>query len=283
MKISGFSIVRSGLALGYPFLESLRSALPLVDEMIVGVGDSKDGTWQALKRIKDPKLKLFHSVWDMSAREGGRVLSIETNKALARCSGDWGLYLQADEVLHENDLDLIRSSMARHLARRTEGLDFSYLHFYGSYQTLQDHRRKWYRRAVRVVRLGRGVESAGDAQGFKIRGRRLNSADSGARIFHYGWSRPPEVMLRKQMNLDRMYHDEAWIARRYSQARENVRHFYEDRGHLKFFQGSHPQVMLERVLAQDWSFDHQIGSQWPVWMRKAYVLLLFHLLKRFKK
>ncbi len=280
MKISGFTIVRQGITFGYPFVESIRSALPLVDEMVVGVGDGGDGTYEAVKRIGDPKLKIFRSSWDMSGREGGLVLSVETNKALARCRGDWGLYLQADEVLHEDDLDALRASMRRHGDGRAEGLSFSYLHFYGSYQTLQDHPRKWYRSAVRAVKLGKAIASAGDAYGFRLGGRSLRKASSGARIFHYGWSRPPRVMLEKQANLDRMYHQEAWVEERHRKAREDARRFYEDRGHLKFFRGSHPAVMNARVGRQDWSFDHRIGAQWPLWLRRIQERLVYPVMRK---
>jgi hypothetical protein len=283
LKISGFSIVRQGLRFGYPFEESIRSLLPLVDEMVVGVGDGDDGTLARLKAMKEPKLKLFESAWDMSRREGGLVLSAETNKALRRCSGDWGVYLQADEVIHEDDLDILRASLKRHAHDAVEGLQFGYLHFYGSYQTLQDQPRKWYRRAVRAVRLGIGVESAGDAYGFRKGGRSLRRRDSGARIFHYGWSRPPGVMLDKQVNLDRMYHDEAWVARRHAAALEERQRFYADLGNLRFFRGSHPSVMNARVASAHWSFDHQIGRQWPTWMRRLYVALLYPLIRAWNK
>ena len=44
MKVSGFSFLRDGVKLGYPFVESIRSALPVCDEFIVAVGRSDDGT-----------------------------------------------------------------------------------------------------------------------------------------------------------------------------------------------------------------------------------------------
>jgi hypothetical protein len=280
VKISGFSILRQGLRFGYPFEASIRSVLPLVDEFVIGVGDGDDGSWEKVRAIRSPKLKIFKSVWDMKKREGGLVLSEETNKALSRCTGDWGIYLQADEVLHEDDLEPLRQSLLKHKDRRTEGLSFDYLHFYGSYQTLQDHRRKWYRKAIRAIKLGKGIESAGDAYGFRLKGRSLLRKDSGARIFHYGWSRPPGVMLEKQMNLDRMYHDETWVRETHARAMQDRDRFYQDRGHLKFFQGSHPSPMNERVQSQNWSFDHQIGRQWPDWMRHLYVFLIYPLLRR---
>ena len=66
-------------------------------------------------------------------------------------------------------------------------------------------------------------------------------------------------MLGKQMNLDRMYHDEAWVRAQHARALRDSRGFYEDRGNLEFFRGSHPAVMNARVLAADWRFDHRIG------------------------
>lgn len=287
MKISGFTIARNAVRFGYPLEESLRSLLPLVDELIVGVGDGEDGTWELVQGIGDPRLKPFRSVWDMKA-EGGEVLSVQTNLALSRCQGDWAMYLQADEVLHENQLATLRAAMEAHLGQATEGLEFRYLHFYGSYATVQDHWRKWYGRAVRAVKTGRGVESVGDAYGFKVRQpggglRSLRKADSGALIHHYGWARPPEVMLEKQKNLDRMYHDEAWILEHYAGAQGKVEGFYRDRGHLKHFTGTHPQVMASRVAAQDWTFDHGIESQRPDWLRHLYILLLYPLVRKLKR
>ena len=42
MKISGFTYVRNGIKLGYPFIPSILSLLPAVDELVVVVGDSGD-------------------------------------------------------------------------------------------------------------------------------------------------------------------------------------------------------------------------------------------------
>jgi hypothetical protein len=50
-KVSGFSIVKNGLRLGYPFIESLKSLAPLCDELLVAHGDSNDGTREALNQL----------------------------------------------------------------------------------------------------------------------------------------------------------------------------------------------------------------------------------------
>jgi hypothetical protein len=285
LKISGFTIARSAVQFGYQLEESIRSLLPLVDEYIVGVGDVDDGTLELVEGIGDPKIKIFRTVWDMSLREGGQVLAIETNKALERCTGDWAVYLQADEVLHEDDLPVLRASLERHLPGKVEALSFEYLHFYGGFQTVQDFPSRWYPTAPRAVKTGLGIRSWGDACSFRRQvgevERRCRTAASGARVFHYGWSRPPEVMLAKQRNLDRMYHEEAWVNERYAQEDAKIRGFQRERGHLKFFRGSHPSTMRDRIKAQDWDFDHGIDRQSPDFVRYLYQKLVYPLEQRF--
>jgi hypothetical protein len=44
MKISGFSFLRNGQKLGYPFVASIHSVLPIVDKFIVALGSCDDDT-----------------------------------------------------------------------------------------------------------------------------------------------------------------------------------------------------------------------------------------------
>ncbi len=72
--------------------------------------DSDDGTLEIVRSIRetiDKKIKIIESKWDMSLKDG-RVLSVETNKALRECTGDWCFYIQGDEVLHEKYYDTVR-------------------------------------------------------------------------------------------------------------------------------------------------------------------------------
>lgn len=271
MKVSGFTIARNAVKFGYPIRESLRSLLPLVDELIVGVGDSEDATWELVNGIGDPKIRPFRTVWDMTRREGGQLLSDQTNIALARCTGDWAVYLQSDEVLHEADIGRIRTRLAEHIDQPTEALSFLYVHFYGSYQTVQDNWCAWYRREVRAVKTRRKITSVGDAAGFKIeregRLQRLIRADSGAHVYHYGWTRPPEVMARKQQNVLQLYEAESTAKSIPSGARITEDQPYKVLGNLERFAGSHPAVMRELVSGQDWTFDARIERQPPRWRR----------------
>ncbi len=283
MHISGFSIANNAVRLGYPIEASLRSLLPLVDEVILNIGEGDQETWDLVEAMREPKIKPFRSWWDPNLRHGGHLLAQQTNLALERCRGDWGMYLQADEVLHEQDYDRIRKAMRDELERSSEVLCFRYRHFYGSFQTVQDHPRRWYWRAARAVKLGIGVASWGDAMDFCVRchGREWlpRQANVRAYIYHYGWARPPEVMRAKQEAWQRLYHNDAVIEQ--LQERQSRQQIYSDLGNLRFFRGTHPSVMREIVARQNWTFDHGIGRQPPEWIRRPRVwadLYWHHLL-----
>ena len=56
MKVSGFTFIRNGTILGYPFIESINSILPICDEFIIAVGPSEDDTLARLRKIKSKSL-----------------------------------------------------------------------------------------------------------------------------------------------------------------------------------------------------------------------------------
>ena len=277
MKVSGFTIARNAIKLGYPIEESLRSLLPLVDELVVAVGDSEDATWELVAGIGDPKLKPFRTTWDITKREGGAVLAEQTNLALARCTGDWAVYLQTDELLHEDEIKGIRSRLEQHLNSPIEGLSFSYLHFYGSYRTVQDNWCRWYWREVRAVKTGRGIVSVGDAAGFKIelngRLRRLIRADSGAHVYHYGWARPPAVMSEKRQHVQGFYQGDGAGTTVPAVEQLQVENPYRHLGHLRNFKGSHPAPMQQLIATQDWTFEPHIDAQPARWLRYLRLLV----------
>src|SRR5688572_748280 len=103
MKVTGFSFIRNAIKYQYPIVEALRSILPLCDEVVVAVGNSDDGTRELVAGI-DPKIRIIDTVWDDSLIEGGAVLAQETDKAFKSISADtdWCIYIQGDEVMHED-------------------------------------------------------------------------------------------------------------------------------------------------------------------------------------
>jgi hypothetical protein len=270
MKVSGFTIVRNGIKYFYPFREAILSILPICDELIVNVGLSEDGTLDAVKSINSDKIKIIERTWDMSLREGGKVLSIETNAALQQCRGDWCFYIQADEVLHEKYIPIVMESMDKNFDNnKVEGLRFYYKHFYGSYDYYQDNYRNWYIHEVRVIKNNRGIVSWGDAMDFKHEdGNRIKSIDIKAEIFHYGWVRPPDALMMKRVDFHKLYHSDETV-REFASSIQN----YDDLGNLKKYKSIHPAVMNERIRLANWNFDAKINKQRPDWIRKILIFL----------
>src|SRR5688500_16272179 len=103
MKVTGFSFIKNAVRFQYPIVEALSSILPICDEIIVAVGDSQDHTRDLVAAI-DPKIRILDSVWDENLKRGGRVLAAETDKAFQAigAGSDWCVYIQGDEVMHED-------------------------------------------------------------------------------------------------------------------------------------------------------------------------------------
>lgn len=254
MHVVGFTFVRNGIKFDYPFRESILSLLPLCDEVIVVAGDSEDSTTEEIRRLQSPKIRIIETVWDPFIREGGKILAQQTNVALSHVHGDWGIYLQADEVLHENDYDTIRNAMELYQPKsEVEGLLFSYYHFFGSYAYV-GHSRRWYRREIRIVRPLPGLTSWGDAQGFRINTRKLRVKLIDAHIYHYGWVKPPNVQMEKQRSFHTLWHPVEWVEKYLGSKSEYD--YLTNAGKLRLFTGTHPAVMLERIQSQHWAFEY---------------------------
>jgi len=264
VKISGFFIIRNGEKFDYPYLESLRSLLPLVDEVHVNVGIGEDSTIDRLKRFEaeegQGKVRIFESHWpldDPEKRRGGKILSEQTNLALDRCTGDWCLYIQADEILHEQDYPALISAMRDGLNDpEVDGLLFDYRHFYGSYDIIQDSRSA-YRREVRAIKRSSQARSVGDAQSFRLAdGKKPKVIRANARIFHYGWVRTPDAMKDKTVFMDSLYHgktDSKEEQTPYSGNNYKYKRFWG----LKRFQETHPAVMKSRIQEKNWQWDFE--------------------------
>jgi hypothetical protein len=200
VKISGFTIVRNAIRLDFPIEASIRSILPICDEVVVNVGRSEDETLDLVRSIGDPKIRIIETDWDMSRQNS--VLGLETLRAMRACRYPWGVYIQADEVLHERGSQELASCIQRYDSDpQVEGLLVRYIHFYGGFDTIATHRR-WYRREVRALRLAPelDIRPYQGAQGFRVGPdqRKIRARLTEAEMFHYGWARPTRALKEKR-------------------------------------------------------------------------------------
>lgn len=269
-RISGFSFVRNGFNYGCPFVEAIQSILPICDEFIVAVGDSTDGTREAIEGLNDPKIRIIDTVWDMASRKGGKTFAQQTNIALDACTGDWVFHIQADEVVHENDLPKIVAAIEKYDSdKRVEGFVFPFMHFWGDYQHVRDSRRK-HRNEIRVFRNDKLIRSYRDSQGFRAYdsleqyeqnepgGKKLHVRKLDVPVFHYTGVRSQNLMYNKEKEFAYQYGFDAQVKA------EPFNYHKVDR--VKLYNGPHPKVMEAQIAAYDYKFEHDRSQ--ATWAKK---------------
>lgn len=268
MTISGFTYLRNSITYGYPFLQSIQSVLPICDEFIIALGDSNDGTKEAIEALNSPKIRIIDTVWDQEKLlSGGNFLAEQCNIALKEIKGDWGIHIQSDEVIHEDDLEKIKSALKENLEdEKVEGFLLKFIHFFGDYKHIGVTRR-WHRHEIRIIRNNPSIYSYNDSMGFRvypsaddyqkrINSRKLNVKKIDASVFHYSYSRNPSILLKKAKQFDRLWHDEKWIEKKYAGKSEFD---FSQIDYLEKFNGKHPAVMNSLIAEQDWKFEHKAG------------------------
>ncbi len=245
--------------MSYPFLESIQSLLPLVDELIVVVGDSDDGTREAIVALQATKIRIVDSIWSEEKRQNGEIFKDQANLGLLEAKGDWLLHLQADEVLHENDQATLRQALQiADQQADVDGLLFPFYHFWGDYQHQRATRRThdW---EIRAFKNLRDVRSYKDSQGFRRYpsanddiGDKLTVLKVQVPIYHYSYTRPPSIMRAKSNYFHRFWHPNTWL----DQNTVERPFDYNEVDRLEPFEGTHPRYMHARIAQKDWDFTY---------------------------
>lgn len=252
--LSGFTLVRNAVKLDFPIVPAIKSVLEVCDEVVVNVGKSEDETRDLVASVKDPRVRILDTEWDFTKKN--IMLSIETQRAMEACRGTWGIYIQADEVLHERGAHLLKERVAEWDGdQRVEGLLVKYLHFYGGFDQIATSRR-WYRREVRCIRLGKDIRPYQGAQGFRVGPayRKIQARVTDAEMFHYGWARPARAIKEKLEISKTIY---PWGGNRFD--KEQARGFLEWIPLLKPFTGTHPAAAREWIAERAVDPDRVIG------------------------
>src|SRR6267142_2448145 len=141
---------------------------------------------------------------------------------------------------------------------QVEGLLVKYLHFYGGFDCIATNRR-WYRREVRCVRLGRDIRAFQGAQGFRVGPdhRKIRARPTDAEMFHYGWARPAAA-IRQKREISRTI---------YPWAKERLEKELQGAGHLdsipllKPFSGTHPLAAAEWIRERTHDPERVVGPR----------------------
>ena len=195
-----------------------------------------DGTYELIKNtFSHPKFKIITSEWDKEKQAQVSFSLERANIALEQCRGKYCLYIQGDEVLHEQDYGSLHDAILELENKpQVEAPVFKYWHFYGNVDVIR-YTRSIYRREVRLIRNHLGIQSWLDAQGFRhLDERKLNCQLVDATVFHYGWAREEKTMRQKVKVMDKFYHGKDFEAGDFE---------YKKVWGLKKFTDSHPSLM----------------------------------------
>jgi len=267
VKVSGFTFLRNAVINGYPFVESIRSILPIVDEFVCVIGMGDDDTRERVLAIEDPKIRVIDSQWNENMQDRGFVYGQQKMIAQFNCTGDWVFYLEGDEVLHELEVVGIRETMQEYLGDlEVEAFYFDFFHFYG---TPHQVGIAGYRRAPRIIRNTiRTIAPDGlfwTVMDENKRGRYPKARHAGGNIYHYGHCRRVSKMAEKLKQVGRYWGSKHQDFGGYGSI---------DVSELRPFEGSHPAVM-ENWLASEAETDFSQDPDYRVTRRDCRNRLRF--------
>jgi hypothetical protein len=237
MKISAFTFIKNGQILGYPFIQSIKSILPIIDEFVINVGMSEDDTLDKIKAINDPKIRIINSYWNDNMTDRGYVYGQQKMIAQYNCTGDWAFYIEGDEIYHENDLDRIYMSMKEHLNNSSvEALIFNFYHFYGNGNSYLDS-PGWYRAEARIIKNSLRTYAPDGLFWLVLdsnkNGRYPRAMHTGANCYHYGWVRSEHKMNLKSEKVQKYWGGNA----------KKIDYSKMDQSIIREFKGTHPKII----------------------------------------
>ncbi len=299
MRLSGFTYIRNGSSLHYPFIESIKSLLPIVDEYVVLVCDSTDDTKELLENISDPKIKIYDSDWNDAEKLKGEIHSHKTNESLKHITGDFGFYLQGDELIHEKDYDGILKFLEENKDDASiKGFVFNYMHFFGGFFSYpkKEYMEKifYYDKETRIIRNDKTVLSSGDATGFaEISGKAVSLENGNAlkmpediKIYHYGKALKPEYNYKKELNTLNI--NESKLTRKLKTWAFNFspkvdKYIFNDFNFLEFVEREnlqfHPEPIRYLAAQQDWDVKDFINyKRKPNAIRRFFKITVYRII-----
>ncbi len=240
MLITGLTLIKDGNLLKYPWKLCISNLSALCDEVIVNLGDSTDNTKEELTKLskKLQNVRVFEHTWDLKATGDGTELSKQANNILPEASGDWIVYMQADEMIHEQDHDFVR------FAIKSADKNITQFELYRSYfwHTLTKRAPKYEIWLGRIFKAKTHVVGGDGMYLVRLKGEveRLNKL-----IFHYSRVGTEEEVTNRVKRLGLMFEGknyvDAWKGFKYSELGnkdlityisnhpKGIKEFYNDR------------------------------------------------------
>lgn len=207
--ITGTMILRNAVLLGYPFEVAIRSLQQVSDRVVVSVDPTSEDDTLAI--VRGLGVDVFESVWDLddpgasdpdSTAGQSCEIARQTQLVCDQVKEGWNFSLQADEVLHEKDVDEIRrvTQSGEHT-----GYALSRLYFFARLTWMRDN---WTLPIIRLFKHDLWLADPDSGGMTFVPVGPQPSAQLLADIYHYSRVGDPAAISRRVRNLDAFYHAE---------------------------------------------------------------------------
>lgn len=207
----------NGSELKYPYPLVVHSLQRLCDDVIVGVDPNYSLDRKTIESfcLEGAGLQIVDAPWDRENRHGGTEIALQMDRLvnLAELQGsDWVVVMQADELFHDEDFEMLRAFMDRNIDTNVTGLSTERTYFWRNLSTI---RSDWCADLVRVFKPGMysflaestskdGMYSGPTSPGVEIK--------LPYKIYHYSRVDPdPMVISKRVRNLDTFFHEESTL------------------------------------------------------------------------
>lgn len=196
------SVIRNGVANGYPFVEAYGSWARWADRIFVVDGRSTDGTDRVLAALAAqlPQLEIVLRPWPAASARGSAIAALTNDAlALARDGSSRLMYVQADEIYTEEQRRLVREW-------EDGALEFAgCLNFWNSLDSVLAN--DFPMRYLRVLPPDAPAVSIADGYTFDV-GPSILVTTVPERYLHYGWCFPLNI-LQKHISHEALYPESA--------------------------------------------------------------------------
>lgn len=232
--ITGVTLIRNGNLLRYPWKLCIKSLLATCDRVIVNCSPTDDNTFEELKMISQyHPVQIVESNWDMSNTGNGSMLALEANKAISEVKSGWIMYLQADELVHEDDAEYYKN------ITNTAPANIGQIEMYRSYfwKSLQQRYKNNELWLGRLFRVGTNIVGGDGMHLVRLSGDvyRANKL-----IYHYSRMGSEKQITNRVRNLDRLFHDKEKVNQM-----KDFSYIEATQSDIIYYDGSHPAGVKE--------------------------------------
>lgn len=259
--LGGSNFVWNGIRQDYNFIETLECLYALCDEISIAAGGD-DGTWEEVYKWallhSDRRIHLYRiSEGEWRSQVGREKLSYFSNIAIGLLTTEWNLYLQSDEILHEDSFDNVRQAIEMADEYGVQAYFCRRLNLWKTPYHMLNVSQERKPCSTEVIRLARSIyRCVDDAESLGVPHVHIPGGIDNILIYHMGFVRDPVKHLVKIAHMQK----EVFLWGDYDEKAKNCDRLEPDR----WFDPEKDLIPIPRPLPkyiQKWAEERYPNSQ----------------------